>query len=489
MTEVLVVGAGFGGLAAALTLAERGVPVTLCEALDYPGGCASTFTRDGYRFETGATLFSGFAEGQLFHRWIRNHRLPITFMPLDPLVELRTPAFRLAVPAQREALLATFATFPEAPMAQLREFFELQRNVADALWPIFDDPARLPPFSFEALAWHLGRSLRYPSVLRWMGRPLLDVLAKHQLDRWAPLRVWADALCQITVQTSASKAEAPLALSALDYGFRGTGHVHGGIGKLAWAMVDAIRALGGKVQLACRVKKLERKKGGWAADTRHGEILAHEVIANVLPQTVAELRGRSNRTLDQLGAPVSQSWGAMMLYLALNDAEELPRGPFHWELVADPEQPYTDGNHLFVSVSGASEADRGPKGTRTATVSTHAPATATDPEASSLRIQNQMRRTLALLAPELTGKVVHELTASPRTFERFTRRPHGWVGGIPRTIGLHHYRRLGPVASERGLWLVGDSVFPGQSTLATAVGGARTALSLSAFRAPLVRPA
>jgi phytoene dehydrogenase-like protein len=67
------------------------------------------------------------------------------------------------------------------------------------------------------------------------------------------------------------------------------------------------------------------------------------------------------------------------------------------------------------------------------------------------------------VAPEWARDVRHELTASPRTFERFTRR-------------------LGPRPVMQGLWLVGDSVFPGQSTLATALGGVRTAARIAASR-------
>ena len=44
--------------------AESGAQTLLLEAVKYPGGCASTFQRKGYHFEAGATLFSGFAEGQ-----------------------------------------------------------------------------------------------------------------------------------------------------------------------------------------------------------------------------------------------------------------------------------------------------------------------------------------------------------------------------------------------------------------------------------------
>ena len=64
--DSIVVGAGFGGLGAALQLAEGGQKVLLLEALKYGGGCAATFKRGDYRFEAGATLFSGFSEGQLF---------------------------------------------------------------------------------------------------------------------------------------------------------------------------------------------------------------------------------------------------------------------------------------------------------------------------------------------------------------------------------------------------------------------------------------
>ena len=57
-TEVLVIGSGYGGLGAALTLAEQGRGVVLASAFfSYPGGCASTFSKEGYKFESGATLF------------------------------------------------------------------------------------------------------------------------------------------------------------------------------------------------------------------------------------------------------------------------------------------------------------------------------------------------------------------------------------------------------------------------------------------------
>jgi len=52
------------------------------------------------------------------------------------------------------------------------------------------------------------------------------------------------------------------------------------------------------------------------------------------------------------------------------------------------------------------------------------------------------------------------------------------VGGLPRRVGVGSYAGIGPSQVLDGVWLVGDSVFPGQSALATAIGGVRTALDV-----------
>jgi len=63
MSRVIVVGAGVGGLTAGAVLAHAGLDVTVLEAQVYPGGCASTFYHQGYRFDAGATLAGGFYPG------------------------------------------------------------------------------------------------------------------------------------------------------------------------------------------------------------------------------------------------------------------------------------------------------------------------------------------------------------------------------------------------------------------------------------------
>jgi phytoene dehydrogenase-like protein len=480
--DVLVIGAGFGGLGAALTLAEGGARVVLCEALRYPGGCASTFSRGGWRFESGATLFSGFDEGQPFHRWIVTHRLPVETRVLDPVIELRAGEITLEVPPERERFVARLCALPGAPVERLRAFFSFQRDVADTLWALFDDPNMLPPLDLRALARHALRVHRYAPLLPCLGRPLVDVLDRFELRAFLPLRVYLDAVCQITVQTGVMDAEAPFALSAVDYCFRGTRHVHGGIGELAWALTRALGALGADVRMSDGVRSLRREGNVWVAQTRRGEVRARTVIANLLPQNLRALTvGIDGAKLEALEARVAEGWGAAMLYLGLAGDTGLREEAHHLELVDDVTEPFLEGNHVFVSVSARDETDRGPEGARVATVSTHLSMhklLALAPEAQERyvrAVQERMERTIARRAPEVSAAVVHRLTASPRTFERFTGRFRGYVGGVVRRAGLQHYENLCPAPVAPELYLVGDSVFPGQSTLATALGGMRVA--------------
>ena len=52
----LIIGSGFGGLAAAVRLAARGYRVTVLEQLDAPGGRAYVHRRDGHVFDAGPTI-------------------------------------------------------------------------------------------------------------------------------------------------------------------------------------------------------------------------------------------------------------------------------------------------------------------------------------------------------------------------------------------------------------------------------------------------
>jgi phytoene dehydrogenase-like protein len=90
------------------------------------------------------------------------------------------------------------------------------------------------------------------------------------------------------------------------------------------------------------------------------------------------------------------------------------------------------------------------------------------------RREAYLQRILALVEQAIPGfrqAVQLALPGTPITFQRFTRRAWGWVGGFPQSS---LFRTWGPRVMP-GLWLVGDSIFPGQSTAAVAMGGIRVA--------------
>src|SRR5512139_1284622 len=61
--QILIIGAGIGGLTTAALLAQAGYRVTVLEAGTYPGGSAGTFYHQGFRYDAGATLAGGFQPG------------------------------------------------------------------------------------------------------------------------------------------------------------------------------------------------------------------------------------------------------------------------------------------------------------------------------------------------------------------------------------------------------------------------------------------
>ncbi|NEP36751.1 FAD-dependent oxidoreductase, partial [Moorena sp. SIO3B2] len=58
-TDIVVIGSGIGGLCCASLLARYGFNVTVCESHSIPGGAAHAFERNGFKFDSGPSLYSG----------------------------------------------------------------------------------------------------------------------------------------------------------------------------------------------------------------------------------------------------------------------------------------------------------------------------------------------------------------------------------------------------------------------------------------------
>ncbi len=91
-SRALVVGAGLGGIAAALRLRAKGYRVTLLERCDQLGGRARVFERDGFRFDAGPTVVTApFLFEELFELFGRDLKDYLTLVPLTPWYRFQFP--------------------------------------------------------------------------------------------------------------------------------------------------------------------------------------------------------------------------------------------------------------------------------------------------------------------------------------------------------------------------------------------------------------
>lgn len=85
MSDVAVIGAGFGGLASALRLRKLGHSVTVYERLESPGGRAQVFNRKGYKHDAGPTVITApFLFDELFELFAKDRKDYVEFVPLEP---------------------------------------------------------------------------------------------------------------------------------------------------------------------------------------------------------------------------------------------------------------------------------------------------------------------------------------------------------------------------------------------------------------------
>ncbi len=88
----IVIGAGLGGLAAAMRLGARGYHVTVIDKLDVPGGRGSCIHQDGHRFDLGPTIITvPKVYEELWAACGRDFHDDVTLTPLDPFYEIRWP--------------------------------------------------------------------------------------------------------------------------------------------------------------------------------------------------------------------------------------------------------------------------------------------------------------------------------------------------------------------------------------------------------------
>ncbi|MCH6255720.1 hypothetical protein MLD52_04130 [Puniceicoccaceae bacterium K14] len=160
--------------------------------------------------------------------------------------------------------------------------------------------------------------------------------------------------------------------------------------------------------------------------------------------------------------------GAATMYFGIKfetDTEEL----YH-QVHFEQKFPEIESRSMFVSLSAVGDYERAPPGYRAVTISTHVRTEDFTMDRKSGEYKDYKQRIEDILIGKFNDafhhygiadiKEIH--TGTPLTFERFTGRHRGSVGGIPWKAWQPIWKRIGSRLPLDNMFLVGDTALPGQ---------------------------
>jgi phytoene dehydrogenase-like protein len=310
------------------------------------------------------------------------------------------------------------------------------------------------------------------------------------METHVPFRALLDQLLLITVQETADNAAYLNGCVGLDIWRHGAYRPHGGMRALSDALLKAFRRDGGDARFKQRVTRVQPVRGGgFNVTNRRGEtFLASKVIANVpatdLPGLLVPTPApRPERHADTVTPRMLRAaeraaggWGAFNLYIGLNAAVLPGDGWLHHQVLQSYGAGYEDGESVFLSLSAPGDTVSAPVGHRTLNLSTHTGAAGwfdlslEDYRERKNAVKERMLAAARMVIPNLDAGVRVIETGSPRSWKIFTQRSAvGGLRGTPDRVNLNalHRQEIG----LPGFWLVGDTTFPGQGTVAATLSG------------------
>ncbi len=311
--KISIVGAGPGGLANAMLMAQAGAEVTLFERADRVGGRCAAIEEDGFRFDTGPTffLYPRVLE-EIFQSVGRDLWRDVPMTRLDPQYRLEFGAGgRIDATPDLERMHAEIARIAPQDADSFVRFMNENRTKLERFRPILESPFSsmldlLRPSVLKAAAW----------VRPW--RSVADDLSKHFSD---PRLVTAFSFQSKYLGMSPFQCPSLFTILAfLEYEY-GVFHPTGGCAAVSEKMADIARDMGVDIRLDEPVEQLHfegRKAVG--LKTRNGDQMFDSLVINAdFAQAMKTLvpdhlrKSWNNKKLDRS----KYSCSTFMLYLGI----------------------------------------------------------------------------------------------------------------------------------------------------------------------------
>ena len=272
--DIVVIGSGFGGLAAAIRLQAQGHRVTMLEQRDRPGGRAYVYEQDGFTFDGGPTIITAPALfEELFSLAGRRLADYVTLVPLDPFYNIRfEDGSVFHYNGRREAVEAEIRRFEPADVEGYARFVEATAEIFTTGFALIDQPFHRFRDMLRVLP-DLVRLQSHRSVASFVSRFFRDDRLR-QVFSFHPLLVGGNPF-----QTTSIYA----LIHTLEQRW-GVWFAMGGTGALVRALVRLFGELGGELRLETTVEEIEvDRRSGRATGVRlrGGErVPAQAVVSN-----------------------------------------------------------------------------------------------------------------------------------------------------------------------------------------------------------------
>ncbi len=467
--HAVVIGAGFGGLAAAARLRAMGYRVTVLEAGDQAGGRARAFERQGFHFDAGPTVITApYLFDELYELFGKDRREYFDLVPVDPFYRVVFPdGRRFDYVGDEERLFAQIAEFNPADVDGYKKLVEHSKRIFDVGYTELVDA----DFS------RFGDMMRIvPSLVKLRAYKSLYGLVSHYIED--------DALRQVfTFQPlliGGNPFRAPAIYLLIHWLERKWG-IHfamGGTTAIVRGLTRLLGEVGADLRLSAPVERIVvlngRTKGVVLGDGTYLE--ADIVVSNADPAMVYTKLVDASARRKHSDASIARRRYSMSLFVGYFGTKKtypevahhsILLGPRYRELLTDifDRKRLADDFSLYLHAPTRTDPSLAPPGGESFYVLSPVPNQRSGIDWSS-EAPHYMDRILEALdrhhLPGLRENLVTHFHVDPTYFENELRSYRGAAFGLEPTLRQSAYFRFHNTSEDiGGLYFVGASVHPG----------------------------